>query len=130
MLPYLKFDPSYGPGVIPCAFDRTICYRPSKRGTEDGGGMMEGGRATPGISESTLVGGPEVRRFAVPEGKGQRSLQITSLTPLVVVGGRRRRGLSIGRAEGRGRRSAQKANSLVRALAGGRGSVRSGGRSN
>ncbi|GBP72337.1 hypothetical protein EVAR_90434_1 [Eumeta japonica] len=88
--------------------------------------MMEGGRATPGIGEKhpprPVVPGPS--EFGVPSrGKvsARGSLKITSLTPLVVErGGRRRRGLSIGRA-GRvaGRRSAQKANSLVRALGAG-----------
>ncbi|GBP57216.1 hypothetical protein EVAR_82928_1 [Eumeta japonica] len=66
---------------------------------------MEGGRATPGIGEEHSQGRwSQVRPgLPFPEGKGQRqgSLQITSLTPLVVKrGGRRRRGLSIGRAGG------------------------------
>ncbi|GBP28208.1 hypothetical protein EVAR_76303_1 [Eumeta japonica] len=73
-----------------------------KRGTEDGVRDDGGGRATPGIGEEHPQGRwSQVRPgLPFPEGEGQRqgSLQITSLTPLVVERGGRGSGLSIGRA--------------------------------
>ncbi|GBP91095.1 hypothetical protein EVAR_22430_1 [Eumeta japonica] len=55
-----------------CAVCRLVCYRPSKRGTEDGVRMMEGGRATPGIGESTLQGRWSQVRPGLPFPEGER----------------------------------------------------------
>ncbi|GBP42593.1 hypothetical protein EVAR_87144_1 [Eumeta japonica] len=50
-----------------CAVCRLVCYRPSKRGTEDGVRDDGGWGATPGIGEEHLqAGGPRSVRFAVP----------------------------------------------------------------
>ncbi|GBP19844.1 hypothetical protein EVAR_75137_1 [Eumeta japonica] len=70
------------------SFNIEVCYRPSKRDTEDRVRIMEGGRATPGIGEEHLQGRWSQVRPGLPFPEGERpapgSLQITSLTPLVV----------------------------------------------
>ncbi|GBP35689.1 hypothetical protein EVAR_75014_1 [Eumeta japonica] len=82
-----------------------------------------GGRHLVSARSTLKAGGPRsVRVCRSLKGKGQRqgSLQIASLTPLVVeCGGAAPRTLDRQGREGRGRRSAQKANSLVRALGAG-----------
>ncbi|GBP13469.1 hypothetical protein EVAR_74677_1 [Eumeta japonica] len=85
--------------------------------------MMEGGRATPGIGASTLQGRWSQVRPGLPFPEGERpapgSLQIASLTPLVVEW-RLAAPRTLDR-QGRGSRAAicTKANSLVRALGAG-----------